>query len=92
MRDRVEVIHGAVDGIDDPLELARLIAGEAFLAIDRVIGKGGEQTRGDQLLRAHVEVELDVVRLEGIDVERPAEVAAQEHAGLARRADRYIEW
>ena len=60
-----------------------LVAGDAFLAVDGVIGEALEEHAGDQFLGADVEFELDVVRCECIDVERRAEVAAQEFAGGA---------
>ena len=40
MGDAVEVVHGAVDGIDDPLAVGVLVAGDAFLAVERVAGAG----------------------------------------------------
>ena len=64
-----------------------LVSRDAFLAVDRVIGKASEQPLGDEFLRAHVEVELDVVRRECIDLERRSEVRAEQFAGGARGAD-----
>ena len=87
MRDRVEVIHGAVDRIDDPLQRAVLIARDALFTVDGVGGKLGEQEIGDELLRAHIEVELDVVRFKRIHVQRLAEVSAKQFAGCLRGAN-----
>ena len=78
VRDRVEIIHRAVDRIDDPLPLARLISRDALLAKDRVIGKRTEQDFRDERLRAHVEIELDVVRREFIHIKRLSKVAAEQ--------------
>ena len=52
MRDAVEEIHRAIDGIDDPLEGAGLVAGDAFLAIDGVIREVLQEQAGDELLRS----------------------------------------
>ena len=51
VRDAVEIIHGAIERIDDPLMLARLIADDSFFAVKRVLGKFFEQRIRDQLLR-----------------------------------------
>src|SRR4051812_44233187 len=84
VRDAVEVIHRAVDGVDDPLVGAGLVSGDAFLAEDRVLRKAGEQHARDEILRTDVELELDVVRLKRIHLEAAAEVFAEELAGGAR--------
>jgi hypothetical protein len=89
--DAVEEVHRAVDGIDDPMEGAGLIAGDAFLAVDGVIGKLIEDHAGDEFLGLDVELELDVVGFERIDVERGAEVGAQKGAGGACGGDGEIE-
>ena len=39
MRNAVEIIHGAIERIDDPLMIAFLIAHNSFFAIKRVLGK-----------------------------------------------------
>ena len=85
MRDRVEEIHGAVDGVDDPLVFARLVACEAFLSIDCVAWMAVENDRFDEGLCALVEFQLDVVSEVFIDGERAAEIGAEESAcGLGR--------
>ncbi len=80
MRDAVEEVHRAVDGIDDPLVFAVLVAADAFLAVDGVVGIAGEQERLDERLRALVEFELDVVGEVFIDLLLKAEVRAQQPA------------
>ena len=47
--------------------------------------------RGDQRLGLNVEFQLDVVRLERVDIQRRAEVRAQQGAGRARGGDGEIE-
>ncbi len=39
MRDAVEVIDRPIERIDDPLMIARLVADDAFFAIERVLRK-----------------------------------------------------
>jgi hypothetical protein len=73
------------------MELAGLIAREALLAIDGVIGKLIEDHPGDESLRLDIELQLDVVRLQRIDVEGGAEVSAEQGAGGARGGDSEIE-
>ena len=86
VRDAVEIIHRAVERIDDPLELARLIATDAFLAVDRVVREACEEDPRDEVLRLHVECQLDVVRRELVDLAFGKKVFLQE---LARRARRF---
>ena len=82
MGDAVEVVHGAVDRVDDPLPFGGLVAGDSFLAVERVSRAGVEKDAGDQLLRLLVERELDVVMGRFIDVEWGAEILVQEFAGF----------
>ena len=77
MWDAIEIVHRAVDGIHDPMPVASLVSCEAFFAENGVIGKAGEEHLSDELLRFHIEGELDVVSFKGIDVEWRAEVTAQ---------------
>ncbi len=84
VRDAVEIIHRAVQRIDDPLEFAVGISAHAFLAVDRVVGETREDDLRDEFLRALVEFEFDVVRGERIDVEFAAEIFAQQRTGGAR--------
>ena len=62
LRQPVEEVHRAVDGVDDPAHpgAARLAAG--LLAEHRVVGTGGEQARADQLLAGAVDLGDDVGR------------------------------
>jgi hypothetical protein len=50
-----------------------------------VIRKALEEQARDEILRADIELQLDVVRLKGIHIERLAEVAAEEFARGACR-------
>ena len=72
--DAEEVIYGAVDGIDDPLDIAIAASFAAFFAEDGVIGEAGEDHVGDELLALHIELELDVVALHFVHREFGAEV------------------
>ena len=55
VRDAVEIIHCAVERIDDPLKLACLVAADAFLAIDRVVGETLQDHPRDEFLRLDIE-------------------------------------
>ena len=59
--DAVEEIDGAIDGIDDPLELGVLIAAEAFFAIEGMVGILGSDAGEDEILGLAVELKLEVV-------------------------------
>ncbi len=50
MRNAVEIIHGAIERIDDPLVFAGLVAHDSFLAVKRMLGKFFQKQLGDQLL------------------------------------------
>ena len=80
MGDAVEVVHGAINGIDNPLGVAGLIAGVAFLALDAVVRKSLQQDAGDEFLAADIKVKLDVVLEHLIDHEIGAEIFALEFA------------
>jgi len=84
MGEAVEKIHRAINRIDDPLKRTLLIARDPFLAIDGMIGIAPQKNPGDQLLRANIEIQLDVVRFEDIDVELLAKVFFQKGASGAR--------
>ena len=81
VRNVVEKIHRAVDGVDDPLVLGGLVAANALLAVDGVVGVAVEDDRLDEGLRAFVEFELDVVGEVFIDMEGLAEIGAEKSAG-----------
>ena len=61
MRNAVEIIHGAIKRIDDPLVFAGLIAHDSFFAIKCVLGKLFEKEFGNQLLRLNIDLEFDIV-------------------------------
>ena len=88
MRDSVKEIHRSVDRVDDPLVGGRLVPPHPFLPVDGVTGKNGKYERLDECLRAPVELQFDVVRFGGIDVEFPLEVtpdhAARGQCRIAR--------
>ena len=81
MRDAEEVIYGAVDGIDDPLDIAVATGFAALFAEDGVIGEACEDHVGDELLALHIELELDVVALHFVHREFGAEVFFDHFAG-----------
>ena len=82
MRDAVEEIHGAIDGIDDPVAVGVLVSSDAFLAIECIGGARGEEDAGDQILGFFVEREFDVVMMRFIDREGFAEMFAEEFSGF----------
>src|SRR6266404_3363913 len=84
VRDSVKIIHGAVEWVDNPLMLARLVADDSFLAVERMLGKLFQQFFRDQLLRFNVDGELDVVRGESVDVLRAMEILPKQLTGGAR--------
>ena len=65
--------------------VARLVADDAFLAVERVLRKTLEQNFRDQILRQDIDLELDVVRGRGVDRERFLEMRAEQFAGGASR-------
>src|SRR5580704_6314748 len=85
MRNSVKIIHRAVQRIDNPLMITRLVAHDSFLAVKCVLGKFSQQRFGDQLLGLDIDRELDVVRQQGADVLRAIKIFAKQLAGLTRR-------
>ncbi len=85
--DAVEEVHGAVDGVDDPLPRAGLVAGDAFLAEDGVVGKGGQQVFADGVLALDVELDLDIEFLLLVDDEVGGGILAHHPAGDPGRLD-----
>src|SRR5262249_30700314 len=61
MRDAVEIIHRAIQRIDDPLMIAGLISPDTFFAVKRVTGEFVEKQFADQLLRLNIDLQLDVM-------------------------------
>src|SRR6266404_7938877 len=84
MRDPVKIIHGAVERIDHPLMLARLIAHNSFFAVKRVLRKLFQQCFGDELLCLDVNRQFDVVRLGNGDVLGAMKIFAKHFARAAR--------
>ena len=87
VRQTVEIIHRAVDGIDDPLPLALLISRDAFLAKNRVVGKLVEQVARDEFLGLDVERELDVMRVEFVHFRRTPKFFPEHRAGISGSGD-----
>src|ERR1043166_5306418 len=85
VRDTIKIIHGAVERIDHPLVIARLVADDSLFAVERVVRKLFEQQICNQLLHAHVDLELDVVRLDRRDAKRAMKIFPEHVAGGARR-------
>ena len=91
MRNAVEIIYGAIQRIDDPLMIARLVAHDSFFAIKRVLGKLFQERFGDQILSPHVDFQLDVVRRGRIDAERLLKVVPEHFARGAGGFDGRVE-
>ena len=73
----------AVERIDDPLMIARLVADDPLFTIERVLRKMFEQDFRDQILRQNIHLELDVVRRLPAPV--PWQRAARKGDGAAAR-------
>jgi hypothetical protein len=80
MGDAVEVVHRAVQGVDNPLAIP-CATSDAFFAEDGVVGVAGEDVVLDEALGAAVEFEFDVMGLHGIDLERLFEIFAEKFSG-----------
>src|SRR5260370_21023336 len=81
--DLVKIIHGAIERIDHPLVLARLVADNSLFTVKRVLGKLLEQRLGDEFLRLHVDREFDIVRLGDVHMLGAVKIFAKK---IARRA------
>src|SRR4029450_5101975 len=66
MRNAIEIIHGAIKRIDDPLVLAGLITYDSFFAIKRVFWKFFEKQLRNQFLCLNIDLQLDIVRCDSI--------------------------
>ena len=84
MRDPVEIIHGAIQWIDDPLMIAGLIPHDTFLAVKRVGGKFVEKQLADQFLPLNIDLQLDVVRRDRVDALALLKIFAQQLTRCAR--------
>src|ERR1043166_1577174 len=84
MRNTVEIIHGAIQRIDDPLMIAGLIPHGTFFAVNRVGGKFVEKQFADQMLRLNIDLQFDVVRCDGVDVLPLLKILAKQLSRHAR--------
>ena len=87
VRDAVEEIHRAIDGIDDPLALGILVSGDAFFAVKRIVRASEEENVGDEVLGFLVEREFDVVVMLFIDREGFTEMFAKEFSSFKSGLD-----
>ena len=90
MRNAVGEIDRAVDRIHHPATVRLDIAQHAFFSKDRNARIGRSQRLFDQLLTAHVQLELDVVLGGGIDSFGRAEILAHQFTDGPCRLDRAI--
>ena len=91
MRDAVEEIHRAIERIDDPLMIARLVADDSFFAIKRVLRKTFEQDFCDQILGQHIDLELDVVRGRALTVSGCSKCARSNSPAARAASLRHLE-
>ena len=85
MRDAVEVVHRAIDRIDDPLKGAGLIPRQPLLPVNGMIRKRLQQNPLDHFLTAHIEFQLDVVFLHFIHHRHLAVMGFDKGTGGLRR-------
>ena len=90
MRNAVGEIDRAVDRIQHPATVRLDIAQHAFFSKDGDARIGRSQRLFDQLLTAHVQLELDVVLGGGIDSFGRAEILAHQFTDGPCRLDRAI--
>src|ERR1700730_8272939 len=83
VRNFIKIIYRAVERIDHPLMVARLVADNSLFAIERVLGKLFEQLPGDEVLGLNVDREFDVVRERHIHVLRTMKALSKQVAGGA---------
>ena len=86
VRDAVEKIHRPIERVDNPVVIALLIADDALFALKRVLWKTPKQHFADQILRLHIDLELDVVRQRRLHRERLLEARAEQ---IARGSGRF---
>jgi hypothetical protein len=80
MGDAIEVVHCAVQGVDNPLAVTRS-SSDALFSEDGMVGVPSQDVIFDEALGAAVEFQFDVVRLHGIDFERLFEIFAEKFSG-----------
>ena len=85
--DAEGVIHRAVNRVNHPAVFGIQIPGIALLAEQRDLRERGAQDLFDEFLAAHIEFELDVVGVGGIDAFGRVPVCQHEFAGGLRRLD-----
>ena len=87
MRQAEEIIHGPVNRVHHPAVFGVYVAGIAFLAEQRDLGKRGAQDFSDEFLAAHVQFEFDVMGFRDFDALRAMPVGVHEPAGGTRGLD-----
>jgi hypothetical protein len=78
MRDPVIIVHRSVEGVDDPLVLGGLVTNDSLFAIERVLREFAQEQIRDELLRAHIDLELNVVRGDLIHAQGLVKILAQQ--------------
>src|SRR5262249_31516479 len=91
MWNAVEIIHGAIQRIDDPLVFARLISHNSFYSVKRVLGKLFEKEFANQFLHLNVDLELNVVCCDSINPLWLPKIFPKQLAGRARSLFSCIE-
>ena len=71
--------------------IARLVAHDSLLAVERVLRKFLQEQFGDERLGANIDLELDVVRFRRVHAERLLERLPQHFARGPGRFDRCVE-
>ena len=84
MWNPIEIIHGAIKRIDDPVVLAGLITYDPFFAVKCMFWKFFEKQPGNQFLRLNIDLQLDVVRCDSIHPLRPLKIFAKQFSSCAR--------
>ena len=91
-RVTVEVVDGAVDGVDDPRQTRGALARAALLTEDRVVGTLGVDALAQQLLAAlvHDGDDVDLARLRRFDPEGTRAFRHDEARGVVSHGRREI--
>src|ERR1043166_3053858 len=84
MRNAVEIIHGAIQRIDDPLMITGLVPHDTFLAIKCMAGEFAEKQFADHLLRLNIDLQFDVVRCDRVDPLSLLKILAKQLSRFAR--------
>ena len=91
MGDAIEVIHGAVDRVDDPLAAGGLIAADAFFAVEGVARASPEEDAFDEVLGLLVESQFDIVVGGLVDGLGVVKVGLEQFAGFFGGVDGEFE-